>query len=262
MTDHLAALNELLAEPEALAQAVAKSGPQEGDAQRIALGLIVSAWECYRGIRALVERRLVEEARMLSRTLIDDMALLMWFVVRRGELEHLALRFFYTGVVDSERIQNAAELAGFSWVEDMKAERAKELKAICEAADEAGITLRKLPNTRQLLEELHQERLYYWHTRASQGIHSTPIGLSARLKLPEVEGDPIGIPLEGDPDLVVQVGVVAAETFIGALAAACNLLGWDEQRVRDAGEGFTPRAHALFDAVTGKPEPDEEPPKL
>lgn len=187
MTDHLAELNELLAEPEALAQAVAKSGPQEGDAQRIALGLIVSAWECYRWIRALVERRLVEEARMLSRTLIDDTALLMWFVVRRGELEHLALRFFYTGVVDSERIQNAAELAGFSWVEDMKAERAKELKAICEAADEAGITLRKLPSTRQLLEELHQERLYYWHTRASQGIHSTPIGLSARLKLPEVE---------------------------------------------------------------------------
>ncbi len=38
---------------------------------------------------------------MLSRTLFDDMALLMWFVAHRDELEHLALRFFYTGVLDA-----------------------------------------------------------------------------------------------------------------------------------------------------------------
>ena len=64
-----------------------------------------------------------------------------------------------------------------------------------------------------------------------------------------------GIHLESETDIIVQVGVMATETFLSALAAACNLLGWDEQRVNETGHALTPRLEALYRAVTGKSEP-------
>jgi hypothetical protein len=52
--------------------------------------------------------------------------------------------------------------------------------------------------------------------------------------------------MEAPPDEIVQLGIIAAETFIAALAAASGLLGWDEDRVRVFGDAFSPRAKALF----------------
>ncbi len=120
---------------------------------------------------------------MLWRTLLDDTALLMWFVRHRDQLEELALRFYYTGANRSARIQELAAANGYDWATEMETERLAELEAIHEAAAEGGITLRELPHTFQLLQDLQQEKLYYWHVHASQIIHSTPIGLSQRLRI-------------------------------------------------------------------------------
>jgi len=47
---------------------------------------------CSRAVRALVERYLAEEALMLSRTLLEDTARLMWFARDPSELESRAIR--------------------------------------------------------------------------------------------------------------------------------------------------------------------------
>lgn len=49
-------------------------------------------------MRSLLRERLAEEARMLSRTLLDDTARLVWLAQVRddpGELEARALRFVF-----------------------------------------------------------------------------------------------------------------------------------------------------------------------
>jgi uncharacterized protein DUF5677 len=257
VTDRLPELHALLTEPDALASSLVSSVSADEEAQSLAVALLVSAWETYRGIRVLLERRLAEEARMLSRTLLDDAALLMYFVSHADEAETFALRYFYTQANRSELIARAARDAGFEWAVELEAARTAELKELEEAAKAKGIELRQLPHTRQILEELKQHgRLYYWHVRASQTIHSTLIGLSSRFRAPSTEGGAIEIALEAEPADIFQVGVVAAETFIAALAAAARLLGWDEQRVHEFGDAFSPRAQALFEAVTGKSQPD------
>ena len=48
---------------------------------------------------------------------------------------------------------------------------------------------------------------------------------------------------------------MAAETFHAALEAGASLLGWDADRVHTEADAFSPRASALFRAITGKPEP-------
>ena len=163
MTDQrLAELHELLGEPDELASSVMSPLTAEGAGQELVVGLCASTREVYRGICVLLERGLAEEARMLWRTLLDDTALLMWLVVHRDELEDLALRYHYTAATRSELIARAAGDAGFGWAAEMEAERVAQLSEIEGAAAERGLTLKQLPNTRQLLQELRQhERLYY-----------------------------------------------------------------------------------------------------
>jgi hypothetical protein len=257
--DQLLKLHSLLAEPDELARSLVSRVYAEHEGERIAVGLFASAWEVYRGIRVLLERKLAEEARILWRTLVTDSALLMWFVTRKDEIDVLALRYHWTSAKHSRGIARAARDNGFEWAQEMFNERGKEIAHILREARAMGIEEPKnLPKPEELLAELKQNRLYYWHARASQTIHSTVIGLSARLRAPEKEGEAVGIPLEGPQDEIAQVGIMAAETFIAALAAASNLLGWDEQRVHQFGDGFSPRAEALYRSITGKPEPGRE----
>jgi hypothetical protein len=50
------------------------------------------------GIRALLREQLAEEARMLSRTLLDDTARLIWLATSGEELDARALNFTFSSI--------------------------------------------------------------------------------------------------------------------------------------------------------------------
>jgi uncharacterized protein DUF5677 len=256
VNDQLAEFDGLLEEAETFAQTFVQNVRTEGNAQELTVALFASAWELYRGIRVLLRERLGEEARMLWRTLLDDMALLMWLANRPEERERRALRYYYTSTKHAEFIARAATAAGFAWAEKMEAGRAQELDRLRAEAEELGFVLKEIPNTQQLLENVRQHpRLYYHHVRASQTIHSTPIGLSSRFRPPEQEGEAIGVSFQSDIDEITQVGIIAAQTFIGAMDATSQIMGWDAGAVAGFGAHFSPRAETFYSDVTGKNEP-------
>jgi hypothetical protein len=249
-------LHELLREVDRLAGSIIAAGEVDSAGKRVVVGELASAWAAFRAIQILLERHHAEEARMLWRTLLDNTALLMWFQSRADDLEVLALRFYFTGAIRSERIAKTAADNGYAWAEEMEAERQSELDGILAEAAEKGIELKELPHTYQLLEELSQEGLYYWHLHASQLIHATPIGLEQRFRPPGTDGGPVGIALTSDLEQAVQVGILAAETFIGALQSAAALLGWEVERVRTTGNELSGKLRALFFAVMGRADPN------
>lgn len=258
--EHLAELERQLLDIDRFASRIVSPLVDTTDEQRIALGLCVSIREVYRGICVLLREGLAEEARMLWRTLLDDAALLMWMVTHQDDLEEIALRFYYTEATRAEGIARAARDAGFDWAAEVEANRHAELEAVIAEAAKRGLQLRQLPNTRQLLEDLRQHgRLYYQHVRASQGIHSTAIGLSARFRQPTSPEETVGIHLESDPDIIVQMGVLAAEIFLRGLAAAAHILGWDEDSVHREREAQSPRLRSLYFSVAGQADQDDEP---
>jgi hypothetical protein len=94
------------------------------------------------------------------------------------------------------------------------------------------------------------------NVRACQTIHSTAIGISSRVRPPKTEGAPVSIPLEAPVDEIAQTGIMAAEVFPSGLAAACNLLEWDEKRVRELGNAFSPQAEKLYAEIIGETKDD------
>ena len=261
--EHLAELERLLLNADRFASGIVSPLEEVTDEKRIALGLCVSLREVYRAIYFLLRESLAEEARMLWRTLLDDAALLMWMVAHEDSLDEISLRFYFSEAMQAELIARAARDAGFEWAAEMEANRHEELEAVKAEAAERGIRLRQLPNTRQMLEDLRQHgRLYYQHVRASQAVHSTAIGLSARFRQSAAREETIGIHLESEPDIVVQVGVLATQIFLSGLAAAAHILDWDEESVHRERETLSPQLRSLFFAVTGKPDLASDPEDL
>jgi hypothetical protein len=68
---------------------------------------------------------------------------------------------------------------------------AEELADVRKEAEGRGITLKKLPDARGMLKLVGQENLYLWHVRASQSIHSSRIGFSARFRPGSDETAPV-----------------------------------------------------------------------
>jgi uncharacterized protein DUF5677 len=200
------------------------------EAQTLALGLFVAAFEVFLGIRALLQERLAEEARMLSRTLLDDTARLAWLARVRDdndELDARALRFVFDSLEYEGRLMQAARDNGYDWAEDELERIAEELESVKAEAGSKGIALKRIPKPVDLLRSLGQEKLYYWHVRASQSIHSSRIGFSARFRPGANAGAPILIPLESPADEVARVGTMAVQAFSLAMIAAADVLGWE-----------------------------------
>lgn len=230
-SSRLPELHALLDDVAAKAQA-ARPGTSESltDAQTLALGLFVAAFEVFLGIRVLLRERLGEEARMLSRTLLDDTARLTWLARVRDdsdELDARALRFVFDSLEYEGPLMRAARDNGYDWAEEELQRIAEELETVQAEAKGKGIALKRMPKPIDLLRSLGQEKLYYWHVRASQSIHSSRIGFSARFR-PGVSTDaPILIPLESPVDEVARVGAMAVQVFSLAMIAAADVLGWD-----------------------------------
>lgn len=230
-SSRLSELHALLEDVAAKAQ-TSRSATSEGlsDAQTLALGLFVAAFEVFLGIRVLLRERLAEEARMLSRTLLDDTARLAWLAKVRDDPEELdarALRFVFDSLEYEGRLMRAARDNGYDWAEEELKGLASELEAVKDEAKGKGIALKKMPKPVDLLRSLGQEKLYYWHVRASQSIHSSRIGFSARFQPGHNAGAPIRIPLESPVEEVARVGAMAVQAFSLALIAAADILGWD-----------------------------------
>ena len=113
-------------------------------------------------------------------------------------------------------------------------------------AQTKGLTLKEMPKPVDLLRSLGQEKLYYWHVRASQSIHSSRIGFSARFQPGDADA-PIHIALESPIEEVARVGTMAIQTFTLAMIGTADVLGWEgrtelveyrERLVRLSGELF------------------------
>jgi hypothetical protein len=199
------------------------------NAQTLALGLFVAAFEVFRGIRALLRDSLAEEARMLSRTLLDDTARLIWLARVRDdpeELEARTLRFLFDSLEYEGHLMRAARENGFEWAEDESRRVAEEQALVIADAKRRRLTLKRMPKPVDLLTSLGQRQLYYWHVRASQSLHSSRVGFSARFRPAPAPDGSVTITLESPVDEVVRVGVMAIQTFSLALIAAADVMGW------------------------------------
>jgi hypothetical protein len=130
---HLLELNALLEDVAAKAQAVRPSSTEGlSDAEELGLLLFVSTFEVFLGIRALLGEQLAEEARMLSRTLLEDTARLIWLATSGDELDARALNFTYSSIEHERRLYRAALDNGYEWAESALADLDAELAAVKE----------------------------------------------------------------------------------------------------------------------------------
>lgn len=226
------------------------------DAQTLALGLFVATFEVFLGMQALLRERLAEEARMLSRTLLDDAARLIWFARVRDDPDELAartLRFVYDSLEYESPLMRAARDSGLEWAEEELQGIAEELDVVKREAKNKGISLRRMPKPRDLLASLGQNNLYYWHVRASQSIHSTRIGFSSRFRPGSDEEASTLIALESTVEEVARVSVMAVQAFSLAMIAAADLLGWDSRaKLVDYRERVVRLSNDLFAVIAGK----------
>jgi len=226
------------------------------DAQTLALGLFVAAFEVFLGMRALLRERLAEEARMLSRTLLDDTARLTWLARVRGdpdELDARALRFVFDSLEYEGPLMRAARDNGYGWAGEELERIAEELETVKAEAENKAIALKRMPKPVDLLRSLGQENLYYWHVRASQSIHSSRVGFSARFRPGPSADAPTLIPLEGPVDEVVRVGTMAVQAFSLAMIAAADVLGWESRAERvEYRERVLGLSTDLFAAIAGE----------
>ena len=232
-SSRLTAFHALLDDVAARAQS-ARPRTSEGltDAQTLALGLFVATFEVFLGMRALLRERLAEEARMLSRTLLDDTARLVWLAQVRNdpnELDARALRFVFGSLEYEGPLMRAARDNGYEWAEEELERIAGELEFVRAEARSKGIALKRMPKPVDLLASLGQKNLYYWHVRASQSIHSSRVGFSARFRPGATAESAILIPLESQSDEVARVGAMAVQAFSLAMIAAADLLGWESR---------------------------------
>src|SRR5436309_7900279 len=113
-----------------------------------------------------------------------------------------------------------------------------------------------MPKPGDLLRSLGQENLYYWHGRASQSIHSSRIGFSARFRPGSDAESPILIPLESPIDEVARVGAMAVQAFSLAMIAAADVLGWESRaELVEYRERVVRLSVDLFAAIAGKAPP-------
>ncbi len=198
--------------------------PEHG--QRIVLGLFVATWEVFRGIRALVAQLLAEEALMLSRTLLEDTARLIWLSLSPADLEERAIRFSLTSEWYARDVAQTARANKWEWADDMFRDRAEEIASLRTAAEEAGLGSEPppFPKTPDLLDELGESRLAYWYARASQSVHSTTIGISARIEPADSAESRNQIRLHGSLKEAARIGLMAAQFFMISLHAASVIL--------------------------------------
>lgn len=255
-------LHALLAEPDHRLRRVVARVEGLSPGQVAAWGLFVAAWEVYRGILVLLERRLAQEGLMLTRTLIDDALRLMWFEVEPDELEARALRFDWTSAKKSHALYKAAKEIELPWADQALIESGQNMHEIRRQFRRLGKDEPEgLPDAWRLMEDLEQKRLAYWHLRGTQSIHSTGIGIGGRLQPPATDDDATMVLMESPPIEVARVGVLAAETMMGAAVAACALLPWGGRDEMEAyANQLSPRLKDLFrrfKAAAGEPVTDD-----
>lgn len=230
------------------------------DAQTLALGLFVATFEVFLGMRSLLRERLAEEARMLSRTLLDDTARRVWLAQVRddpGELEARALRFVFDSLEYEGQLMRTARDNGYKWAEEELGRIAEELEVVKAEAKSKGIPIKRMPKPIDLLPSLGQENLYYWHVRTSQSIHSSRIGFSARFQPSSDAEAPVLIHLESPIDEVARVGAMAVQAFSLAMAAAADVLDWvSRAELVEYRERVVRLSTDLFAAIAGSSVPE------
>lgn len=252
--DLLPELHVLLAEVDEQGLAAVQNVEALSDGQTVALELVVATREVFRGVRTLLRERLSEEALMLSRTLFEDSVRLEWLAAEPEELEDRALSYLWSSAKYTRELAKAARANGWAWAEELFEQRAREMTAMRKESKSRGLGAKPLdfPRPRELMAEMNDGRMAYWYLRASQSIHSTNIGASARFRPPEGPTQAHTIPMMGPPVEVARVGLLAAHSLTSALIAAFALLPWGGRDELVAFEAdLTKRGTELFRRIAG-----------
>jgi len=255
IADQLATLDAFLLEVDGFAQRAHPTNFElHTHGQRLALGLYAATMTEYRGIRALLERRLAAEAQMVARPLLDDSIRLAYMALHRDRLDEVAMQYSWGSSKFERHLAKRAQANGYPWAAEDLADLAHEEQEIRAEAEAQGIVLEGLPSSHAMLHELGDPRLSYWHTIATQAIHSSRVGLGMRFAPHPDHEDVTRVELEASPKDVATVGVLSAQVFSFTVIKACEVMGWpnrdDAIRFR---EQIMDRSVKLYESITGVP---------
>jgi hypothetical protein len=113
---------------------------------------------------------------MLSRTLLDDTARLIWLAMVRNspdELDTRLLRYIFDSLEHEERFMRMARETEHEWADEELARIAEELEDVKQEAARRGIPLKRMPDAREMLRSLARKRRCKYQSPAYQGDYSS-----------------------------------------------------------------------------------------
>lgn len=193
--------------------------------QEFVVRLYAGCRSLFRATYELLESDHSEEARILSRTLLDDTAKLHFLLRNQAALEewiesfHLQSLYEGLGLV---RFERSISLTGAEGRErrllDAITERRNKSRALL------GKDLRPFPDTSEIVKQLGERELYWFFKVASLSVHTSIVSLEARAR--QVAEGHMVVEGKGTLETFLMVGLLACEMFTTATVDAVAMLGW------------------------------------
>jgi hypothetical protein len=213
--------------------------------QELVIRLLAGCRMLFRAIHRLLVEDYSEEARILSRTLLDDTARLLFLLSEQSDIEEWAASF----TIDSLREGVALVQFERSIALPGAVDRLHELEALIqerqqEARSAYGRRPSSFPGTADILKKLDRRDLYWFFKVASHSVHTTTLALDSRAR--EHAPGHFVVAMEGSFETLISVGILACALMSSATIAATTLLGWDTLRsVASFGEVVLNEIHTI-----------------
>ncbi len=181
-------------------------------------------------VRSLLAERLVSQALILDRSLVEASILLAYFATKKPRADELALRYWWrTTNREHQLVLEAERVHGVEFAERRRV-LLDELEAIKDAATELGVAdyQKKLPSTPDMADASGASKSVISHgvQLLSLHVHSGRTPLSRRL-VPE-DGTAGSItPREDSPEWQKHAAEIAIVALLDAAAAVAALQEWD-----------------------------------
>lgn len=237
----------LLSHMDSLDRNAGTASPGEGfngsDGQGLVIALHLACRTAFRAMYQLIGLKHTEEAKILSRSLLENTIRLRYLLVHHDQLEHLALRYRLWSLHEVRGLvlkQKAMNLVGAE--EDL----AQIDALIQEVRDAAVLRLRRFPSTTDIADEIGEPSLKWFWSATSLWVHGN--GVSLAVRIPQNEEGTYQVALDGSPMSGVSTALEALQVFSFATSAWAALLGWETAREVEAFRDYLrPKVRELQD---------------
>lgn len=201
--------------------------------KQLVVALLIGSVRLTRAIWMLLSSDMADEARILTRTLIEHATTLAYLHHHQDDLEPVALRLMWSSLHQLRGLELEAESEGLRRPTRAMEEVNEDIDTVRRLASEAGISrLPKTPSINAMLKELDSTRFYWFHKYLGHDVHGSLRGLATRL---EWTDDTVTVKMRSDIAASLQVGWLAAENLLTVLIAAAHLLDWGDETVQELG---------------------------